>query len=150
MIVPEPPVHEATEVEENAAATTITNEANDVSMAEHTVQSEDITATKDNVHPSTLDVVVPPPVPHTRAVNHGELITIRWPIFIPPTTPGPQYDYHVEQRPQTQKPKPRLPRLPSVVTTEGSFSMLSFREHNTFFNKAKNPFRKPKISSDGF
>ena len=37
--------------------------------------------------------------------------------------PGPQYDYHVEQRPQVQKPKPRLPRFPGAATSPGSFSV---------------------------
>ena len=84
------------------------------------------------------------------AFYQGELVTVRWPIMVPPTAPGPQYDYHVEQRPQTLKPKPRLPRLSSAATTHDLFSVLSFREHNTFFDSAKNPYTKPKISSDMF
>ena len=70
--------------------------------------------------------------------------------MVPPTSPGPQYDYHVEQRPQVQKPKPRLPRLPGADASPGSLSVNNFRAHNTFFDSAKNPYSKPKISSDGF
>ena len=97
-------------------------------------------------------LIVPPPMPHTmeQAYNRGELVSVKWPIPVPPSAPGPQYDYHVEQRPQTQKPKPRLPRLPSVATTQGSFSVLSFRAHNTFFDNARNPYKNPKIYSNMF
>lgn len=56
----------------------------------------------------------------------------------------------MECMPQVQKPKMCLPRLPSAVTTHGFFSVLSFREDNTFFDNAKNPYRKPRISSDRF
>jgi len=121
-------------------------------MAEDNVEPEANAATDTIVQPTTNDDAVPPPRPHTieHAFNHGELVTVRWPIMVPPTAPGPQYDYHVEQRPLVQKPKPRLPRLPSAATTQGSFSVLSFREHNTFFDSAKNPYSKPKISSDRF
>ena len=44
-----------------------------------------------------------PPRPYTieQAYNHGELITIRWPILVPPPiVSGPQFDYHIEHRPQ--------------------------------------------------
>ena len=98
------------------------------------------------------EATIPPPKPHTieQAYNRGELVTVRWPITVPPTAPGPQYDYHVEQRPQVQKSKPRLPRLPGASTSPGSFSVNSFGAHNTFFDSAKNPYSKPKISSDRF
>ena len=105
------------------------------------------------VMPITSDGDVPAPRPHTmeKAFNRGgHLVIVKWPIMVPPTAPGPQYDYHVEQRPQVQKPKPRLPRLPSAVTTQGSFSRLSFREYNTFIDSAKNPYKNPMISSDRF
>ena len=122
-------------------------------MAKDNVQPEANDVAEDTMQPSTSDVANAPPVPHMMATafNHeGEIVSIKWPIMTPPVANGPQYDYHVEQRPQTQKPKPRMPRLPSVVTTHGAFSVLSFREHNTFFDKAKNPYKKPKISSDRF
>ena len=80
----------------------------------------------------------------------GELVTVIWPIMVSPTAPGPQYDYHVEQRPQTQKPKPRLPRLPGAATTPSSFDVQSFGAHNTFFESAQNPYKNPKITSDRF
>ena len=70
--------------------------------------------------------------------------------MVPPTTPGPQFEYHVEQRPQAQKPKPRLPRFPGAATSPGSFNVNSFRAHNKFFDSAKNPYTKPRISSDRF
>ena len=122
-------------------------------MAEDNVEPKANAATDTVVQPITSDDAVPPPRPHTmeHAFNRsGELFTVKWPIMVPPTAPGTQYDYHVEQRPQVQKPKPRLPSLPSATTTQGSFSMLSFREHNTFFDSAKNPYSKPKISFDRF
>ena len=103
VIVPDPPVVEAMEVESYVAATTITTEANDAVMAEDNVEPEVNAAPEDNVQPTTSDVVVPPPVPHTmeRAFYHGELVTVKWSIMTPPAAPGPRYDYHVEQRPQT-------------------------------------------------
>ena len=117
MILPDPPV--ILEVENNEAATTNNTEANDTVMAEENVEPEANVATNTIVQPIISDDAVPPPRPHTmeRVFNHGEMETVRWPIMVPPTPPGPQYKYHVEQRPQVQKPKPRLPRLPSVVTT---------------------------------
>ena len=140
------------EVENPEAPTNNATEANDSVMAEDNVNPEANVNAEATVTPMISDGAVPPPRPHTmeRAFNCGELVTVRWPIMVPPTAPEPQYDYHVEQRPQVQKPKPHLPRLPSVVTTQGSFSMLSFREHNTFFDSTKNPYTKPKITSDRF
>ena len=98
------------EVENPEAATNNATEANDSVMA------------KDNVEPEAnvdAEVAVPPPRPHTmeQAFDRGQLATVKWPIMVPPIAHGPQYDYHVEQRPQLQKPKPRLPRLPSAATT---------------------------------
>ena len=153
MIVPDPPVIEQMEVANNGAATNNATEANDSVMADGNMEPEVNVNAEATVTPIISNDVVPSPRPHTmeHAYNKsGELVTVKWPIMVPPTAPGPHYDYHVEQRPQVQKPKPRLPRLPSAVTTQGSFSMLSFREHNTFFDSAKNPYTKPKISSDRF
>ena len=51
---------------------------------------------------------VPPPRPHTieQAYSHGQLTTVRWPILEPPpTASGPQFDYHIEHRPQVQNPR---------------------------------------------
>ena len=78
MIVPDPLIHESTDVEANAAATSTTTEANDIVMAEDIVHPEVITAMEDNVKPSTSGVAVPPPVPHTmeRAYNRGEIVTV--------------------------------------------------------------------------
>src|SRR3954469_19004206 len=52
--------------------------------------------------------------------------------------------------PQVQKPKPRLPRFLGAATLPGSFNVNSFRAHNTFFDSAKNPYSRPRISSDRF
>ena len=118
-------------------------------MAEDNVEPEANVVPEAHVQPKAhvdADATVPAPRPHTieQAYNHGELVTVRWPIMVPPTAPGPQYDYHVEQRPQVQKPKPRLPRLPGIATSPGSFSVNSFRAHNTFFDSAKNPYSKQR------
>ena len=97
--------------------------------------------------------LVPPPRPHTieQAYSQGQLTTVRWPILVPPpTASGPQFDYHVEHRPQVQKPKPRLPRFPGTANSPGSFNANGFKSHNTFFDNAKNPYSKPRISSDRF
>ncbi len=104
VLVPDPPAPQV-EVENPEAATT---EAND--------------APAPNVQPDTLAnaiAPVPPPRPHTieQAFYLGELVTVRWPILVPPPTPGPQFDYHVEHMPQVQKPKPRLPRFPGTATS---------------------------------
>ena len=81
------------EVENHEPATNNATKANDSVMAE------------DNVEPEAnvdAEATVPPPRPHTieQAFDHGQLVTIKWPIMVPPTAPSPQYDYHVEQRPQ--------------------------------------------------
>ena len=148
-------VIESMEVETNVAATTNTTEANDTVMAEDNVEPEANVVPEAQEQPDATvnaEATVPPPRPHTieQAYNRGELVTVRWPIMVPPIAPGPQYDYHVEQRPQVQKPKPRLPRLPGAATSPGSFSVNSFRAHNTCFDSTKNPYTKPKISSDRF
>ena len=153
--MPDPLVIEDTEVENTEAATNNDTEANDVVMAEDNVEPEANVVPEAHVQPEAhvdADATVPAPRPHTieHAYNRGDLVTVQWPIMVPPTAPGPQYDYHVEQRPQVQKPKPRLPRLPGTATSPGSFSVNSFRAHNTFFDSAKNPYSKPKISSDRF
>ena len=48
-------------------------------------------ATNNIVQPITSDDAIPPSRPHTmeRAFNQGELVTVRWPIMVPPTAPGP-------------------------------------------------------------
>ena len=46
---------------------------------------------------------VPPPRPHTieQAYNYGQLITVKWPVLVPPpNASGPQFDYHIGHRPQ--------------------------------------------------
>src|SRR4051812_27119004 len=95
---------------------------------------------------------VPSPRPHTieQAFNYGQLITVKWPLLVPPPAAGPQFDYHVEHRPRVQKPKPRLPRFPGTASAPGSFNINGFREHNTFFDRAKNPYSRERISSDRF
>ena len=165
--VPNHPVIDQTEVETTGASTNTNAEANDTIMAEDHVDPEDNMASEANVESKAnvvpeaqvqpeatvhAEATVPSPRPHTieQAFDHGQLVTVKWPVMVPPTAPGPQYDYHVEQRPQVQKPKPRLPRLLGVATSLGSFSVNSFRAHNTFFDSAKNPYSKPKISSDRF
>jgi hypothetical protein len=104
VIVPDPPVVEEMEVENNEVATTNTTEANDTVMAEDNVEPKANAATDTIVQPIASDNAVPPPRPHTmdRAFNRGELVTVRWPIMVPPTAPSPQYDYHVELRSQSQ------------------------------------------------
>ena len=113
MPVPDPPAHQV-EVENLEAATTNTNEANDVVMAEANLElaptnvpeANDVTAPEVSVVQPEASVVatapVPPPRPYTieQAYNHGQLTTVRWPVLVPPpTASGPQFDYHVEHRP---------------------------------------------------
>ena len=152
------------EVENVEAATTNTNEANDVVMAEANVEpapthvpeaNEANDAPATNVQPdASVDATAPvlPPRPHTieQAFNYGQLITVKWPLLVPPPAVGPQFDYHVERRPQVQKPMPRLPRFPGTASAPGSFNINGFKAHNTFFNSAKNPYSKARISSDRF
>ena len=164
MTVTDPPAHQV-EVENLEAATTNTNEANDVVMAEANVdpaptnvpKANDATAPEVSVVRPEASVLatapVPPPRPHTieQAYSHGQLITVRWPVLVPPPhVSGPQFDYHIEHRPQVQKPKPRLPRFPGTATSTGSFNANGFKAHNTFFDRAKNPYSRPRISSDRF
>ena len=42
---------------------------------------------------------------------------------VPESAAGPQFDYHVEHRPQVQKPIPRLPRFPGPASAPGSFNI---------------------------
>ena len=161
--MPDPPAPQV-EVENPEAATTNTTEANDVVMAEDTVEPAPNTmaeANEANDAPATdvqpdasVDATapVPPPRPHTieQAHNYGQLITVKWPLLVPPPAAGPQFDYHVERRPQVQKPMPRLPRFPGTASAPGSFNINGFKAHNTFFNSAKNPYSKARISSDRF
>ena len=96
---------------------------------------------------------VSPPRPYTieQAYSHGELTTVRWPVLVPPpNVSGPQFDYHIEHRPQVQKPKPRLPRFLVTANSAGSLNANGFKSHNTFFDSSKNPYTKPRISSDRF
>ena len=161
--VPDPPAHQV-EVENLEAAPTNTNEAHDIVMAEASVEpaptnipgANAATAPEASIVQPEATVVATAPVllprPHTieQAYNHGQLITVRWPILVPPPAPGPQFDYHVEHRPQVQKPKPRRPRFPGTANSTGSFNANGFKSHNTFFNSAKNPYSRPRISSDRF
>ena len=90
------------EVDNTEAAAINATEANDSVMAEDNVEPEAHVNVEATVTPITSDGVVPPPRPHTmeKAFNRGgQLVTVKRPIMVPPTTPGPQYDYHVEQRP---------------------------------------------------
>ena len=141
--MPEPPAIEV-EGENPEAATTKIPEANDVVMAEANVEptvgnvpvankaneATEVNATPDiNQQPEVNATAhVPPPRSHTieQAYNYGQLVNVRWPILIPPPAAGPQFDYHVEHRPQVQKPKPRLPRFPGTATRQDlSMSMAS-------------------------
>ena len=105
VIMPDPPVLEATE----ATTHDVAADANDIPMAEDnaqpkaTLRSEALDATED-IQPSTSNVATAPPIPHIMArafSREGELISARWSIMTPPEAPRPQYDYHIEQRPQT-------------------------------------------------
>ena len=150
--VPDPPAQQV-EVENVEAATTNTSEANDVVMAETNVEPAPTNVHEANDAPVVATAPVPPPRPYTieQAYNHGKLITVRWPVLVPPpNVSGPQFDYHVEHRPQVQKPKPRLSRFPGTATSVGSFNANGFKSHNTFFDSSKNPYTKPRISSDRF
>ena len=111
--VPDPPVHQE-EVENIKAATTNDNEADDVVMADANVAPEvnvvpEVIAPEANDAPdanlqpevtaaATATAPVPPPRPHTieQAYNYGQLVTVRWPILVPPPAAGSQFDYHVE------------------------------------------------------
>ena len=90
--MPDPLVVDQMEVENNEAATNNATEANDPVMAEDNLEPEA------NVN---VEATVPPPRPHTiaQAFDCGQLVTVKWPIVVPPTIPGPQYAYHVEQMP---------------------------------------------------
>ena len=59
---------------------------------------------------------------------------------VPESAAGPQFNYHVEHRPQVQKPIPRLPRFPGPASAPGSFNINGFRADNTFFNSSRNPY----------
>ena len=89
MILPDPPV--ILEVENNEAATTNTTEANGIVMAEDNVGPEANAATDTIMQPIISDDTVPPPRPHTMqwAFSRGELVTVRWPIMVPPIAPRP-------------------------------------------------------------
>ena len=92
-VVQQPPFQEATNDEATVAATQTTVEASDTVMAEDNVQHEVIAAP---------EVIAPSSMPYTmdQAYNKDdELVTVKWPLLMPPAAPGPQYDYHVERRP---------------------------------------------------
>ena len=108
----DPPAPEV-EVTNTEAATS--NEANDVVMAEANVEPVPSTVPEVNAENAPEASVVQPeatvaataPVPAPRpytieqAYNHGELTTVRWPVLVPPpNVSGPQFDYHIEHRPQ--------------------------------------------------
>ena len=122
--VPDPPAHQV-EVENLEAVNPNTNEANDVVMAEA------------NVEPA------PTHVPEVSEANDAT-------ASVPVPAVGPQFDYHIEHRPQVQKPMPRLPRFPGTASAPGSFNINGFKAHNTFFDSAKNPYSRERISSDRF
>ena len=127
--------------------------APEVNVVPEVIAPEANAAPDANLQPEVNDTApVPPPRPHTieQAFDHGQLVTVRWLILVPPPAAGPQFDYHVEHRPQVQKPKPRLPRFPGTATSPGSFNANGFIAHNTFFDSAKNPYSKPRISYDRF
>ena len=103
--MPDPPAHQV-EVENLEAATTNTNEANDVVMDEANVEpaptnvpevneANDATSPEASVvQPNTsvnATAPVPPPRPHTieQAFNYGQLITVKWPFLTPPPAAGP-------------------------------------------------------------
>ena len=69
---------------------------------------------------------------------------------VPESAADPQFDYHVEHRPQVQKPIPRLPRFPGPASAPGSFNINGFRVDNTFFDSSRNPYSRERISSDRF
>ena len=100
--VSDPPATQV-EVENTEAAANTNTEANDVVMAEANVAPEanvvpDVTAPEANVAPdanlqleANASAPVPPPRPHTieQAFDRGLLVTVRWPILVPPPAPGP-------------------------------------------------------------
>ena len=108
----DPPAPEV-EVTNTEAATNTNTEANDVVMADANVAPEvnvvpEVIAPEANAAPDAnlqpevnATAPVPPPRPHTieQAYNYGQLVTVRWPILVPPPAAGPQFDYHVEHRP---------------------------------------------------
>ena len=107
MSVPDPPATQV-EVENPEAAANNTTGANGVFMAEDNVEPEANVVPEANenleasVTPIPTDGVVPPPRPHTMELAYNrdmELVTVHWPVLVPPTGPGRQYDYHVQQRP---------------------------------------------------
>ena len=82
--MPDPPVIEQMEVENNEAATNNATEANDSVMAEDNVEPEANVNAEATVMPIISNDVVPSPKPHTM-----ELVTVKWPVMVPPTAPGP-------------------------------------------------------------
>ena len=97
--MPDPPATQV-EVENPEAATNNTPKANDVVMAEDNVapamntvhEATDAPAT--NVQPNaSVDATAPvlPPRPHTieQAFNYDQLITVKWPLLVPPPVAGP-------------------------------------------------------------
>ena len=144
--MPDPPATQV-EVDNIEAATNTNTEANEVVMAEDNVAPEVNMVPEANVAPEAnvqleaqvnATAPVPPPRPHTieQAFYQGKLVTVRWPILVPPPAPGPQFDYHVEHMPQVQKPKPRLPRFPGTASVPGSFNANGLVGYTTFFDSA--------------
>ena len=110
--MPDPPAPEV-EVENPEAATTNASEANDVVMANVELEPTSMPEANEATSPkapvvqheasAAATAPVPPPRPYTieQAYNHGELTTVRWPVLVPlPNVSGPQFDYHIEHRPQ--------------------------------------------------
>ena len=95
--VPDPLAHQV-EVENLEAAPTNTSEAHDVVMTEASVEPAPTNMPEANaptapeasvVQPEATVIAtapVPPPRPHTieQAYNYGQLITVKWPVLVPP------------------------------------------------------------------
>ena len=132
----DPPSHQV-EVENLEAATTNTNEANDVVMAEANVEPAPMPEVNEASDATTPEASVVQPNASATAP-------------VPAPAAGPQFDYHVEHMPQVQKPMPRLPRFPCPASAPGSFNVNGFKADNTFFNSSKNPYSRERKSSNPF
>ena len=102
--VQDPPVIDHMEVE-NVEAATNTPEANDHVLADDRVEPEanDVREANENLEasatPVPTDGAVPSPRPQIMELTYNrdmELVTVRWPVLVPPAGPRLQYDYHVQ------------------------------------------------------